>query len=138
MEHSDSLQKKDFVVWHCEKQKNHNGRLQINFNIREIWFCHLGENIGHEQDGRGIEFLRPVIVVKKFNREVFWAIPLTKRCIATDHPLYFTFSFIESMMSAAISSQIRLLDAKRLKYKAGTITKNDFACLKIKLRQLLV
>lgn len=137
MENFDSTRTKDFVLWHGEKQRIHNGQLHINFNIREIWFCHLGEKIGHEQDGRGKEFLRPVIIVKKFNREVCWAIPLTRRLVAIDHPFYFMFSFIELVKSSAILSQMRLLDAKRLKYKTGTMTKNDFVCLKIKLRQLL-
>lgn len=37
----------------------------------------------------------------------------------------------------AIISQIRLIDAKRLKYKMGNTTIADFAILKHNIRQLL-
>lgn len=101
---------------------------------REIWFCHLGENIGFEQDGRGEDFLRPVIVIKKFNKEVFWGLPLTKT--PKTGPYYFTFLFQEEA-STAILSQIRLLDAKRLKYKCGNISEVDYIGIKTKIRQLI-
>jgi len=42
------------------------------FHGREIWFCAIGANIRFEQDGSGTEFLRPVVIIKKFNKEVFW------------------------------------------------------------------
>jgi len=31
----------------------------------------LGKNIGYEQDGNGSGFSRPVLVVKKFNNQMF-------------------------------------------------------------------
>ena len=40
--------------------------------------CHLGANVGFEQDGIGEDFLRPVLILRKFNVYMFWALPLTK------------------------------------------------------------
>ncbi len=128
--------KKDFGKWHGKKQMVENERPRVFFDARGIWFCYLGENVGFEQDGRGDEFLRPIVVLKKFNNEVLWAIPLTR----TDkkNKYYFPFSFQEEGgVSTAILSQIRLIDAKRLKYKIGDMKIGDFSVLKRKIRQLL-
>jgi len=126
--------KKDFQKWHKKKEHIENDRPRVFFKIREVWLCHIGENIGFEQDGRGDEFLRPVIILKKFNNEVLWAIPLTR----TDkkNKYYFSFQF-DNKASVAILSQIRLFDAKRLKYKMGDMKTVDFVGLKNKIRQLL-
>lgn len=70
--------KKDFQKWHEKKTDIDEVEKRPFFQEREIWFCHLGVNVGFEQDGNGDDFLRPVIVFRKFNKEVFWAIPLTK------------------------------------------------------------
>ena len=68
---------KDFVNWHKVKKSIDEKEKRINFQIRDVFFCSIGENVGFEQDGRGEEFLRPVVVVKKFNNEVFLGVPLT-------------------------------------------------------------
>ena len=128
--------RKDFRRWFAIKDKVHNERLRVFFHEREVWFCHLGENVGSEQDGRGAEFLRPAVIIKKFNNELFWAIPLTKH-LKPGHPYYFVFSFRPDRQSSAILSQLRLLDAKRLKYKTGTVPIEAFGRLKKQIRQLL-
>lgn len=126
--------KKDFQKWHEKKTHIENNRPRVFFKEREIWLCYVGENIGFEQDGRGDEFLRPVIIIKKFNNEVLWAVSLTK--IEKKNKYYFSFTLNEKV-SVAILSQIRLIDAKRLKYKIGDMKIADFKELKNKIRQLL-
>ena len=100
-----------------------------------MWFCALGANIGFEQDGRGEGFLRPVLILKKFNNEIFWALPMTKNIKQGTY--YVTVSFRENEQSTLVLSQIRLADAKRLIYKAGTIKQQDFEIIKERIRQLL-
>ena len=128
--------KKDYKKWHSKKIAVNEKEKRVFFHEREIWFCHLGENVGYEQDGRGDEFLRPVIVLKKFNNEVLWGIPLTKT-VKKERPFYYTFSFHSQEKTTAILSQIRLIDARRLKYKIGDISEEDFQSLKTKIKQLL-
>ena len=128
--------KKDFKKWHGQKQKVENERPRVFFSEREVWFCYLGGNVGFEQDGRGEEFLRPIVVLKKFNNEVLWVVPLTRT--KKKNKYYFTFSFGgDKEVSVAILSQIRLMDAKRLKYKIGDMETEDFKTLKSKIRQFL-
>lgn len=126
---------KDFIDWHEIKNNIEKKEQRLNFKIRDVLFCSIGENVGFEQDGRGEEFLRPVVVIKKFNNEVFWGVPLTR----TDKKGKYYFSFsLNNETSVAILSQIRLFDAKRIKYKIGMINDKDFSILKEKIRQLLV
>ncbi len=41
---------------------------EIYFNEREIWWAHLGVNVGYEQDGKNDNFERPVLIIKKFGK----------------------------------------------------------------------
>ena len=126
---------KDFKRWHTQKEMIHEKHPRVYFHEREIWFCAVGANIGFEQDGSGVSFLRPVVIVRKFNNEVCWIVPLTKTSKIGKY--YFKFSFDDSGESSAILSQIRLIDAKRLKYKAGNMKPEDFTMLKESMRGLL-
>ncbi|HAT68344.1 MAG: hypothetical protein A2481_03390 [Candidatus Yonathbacteria bacterium RIFOXYC2_FULL_47_9] len=131
--------KKDFQTWHTKKSEISEIRKSPFFHEREIWFCYLGTNVGFEQDGSE-EFLRPVIVFRKFNNEIFWAIPLTKskkKLNAKIESYYYSFSFLPEVTSLAILSQIRLIDAKRLSRHIGTISEENFDELKKKLKALL-
>ena len=106
------------------------------FHEQEVWFCALGANIGFEQDGRGEGFLRPVLILRKFNNEICWALPITKNM--KQGAYYVAISFRKNEQSTLILSQIRLVDAKRLVYKAGTIKQQDLETIKEKFRRLLV
>lgn len=128
---------KDYKIWTPVKTQLHNSEsARPGFHEREIWYCYLGENIGFEQDGKGNDFLRPVIVLRKFNNEILWAIPLTSAIKKS--PYYFVISFGENKTkSSAILSQIRLIDAKRLSYTIGEVSKEEFKELKKKLKDLI-
>jgi mRNA interferase MazF len=137
---------KDFDGWnHIKKEVNDGSAARVFFHPRELWFAHLGVNVGFEQDGRGKEFLRPVFVVRKFNNQVFWALPLTKTQ-KPRNPYYASFQYVAFpeietaplLTSVAILSQLRLIDGKRLRYKIGTVHEDAFGTIKEKLRRLLV
>lgn len=131
--------KKDFQKWHKRKGGLEEILKRPFFHEREIWFCYLGANVGLEQDGDEEEFLRPVVVFKKFNNEIFWGIPLTKlkkKKNSKSDKYYYHFSFISGIISSAIISQIRLIDAKRLSRLIGSISKSDFEEIKKKFKAL--
>jgi mRNA interferase MazF len=136
---------KDFDTWNDKKKNIDNDpHARVFFHIRELWFAHLGANVGFEQDGRGDEFLRPILVVRKFNNEVLWVVPLTKT-EKPNNPYYADFQYAAfpeaegatPSSSVAILSQLRLIDAKRLRYKLGTAHADEFDDLKEKIRRLL-
>ncbi len=126
---------KDFKQWHFRKESLHKEDIRPFFSEQEVWFCALGANVGSEQDGVGTKFLRPVIIVKKFNAEIFWGVPTTRRNKRGE--FYLRFSFQKDDFTTAILSQIRLIDAKRLSHKIGMIRKTDFKELKKRLTSFL-
>ncbi len=105
------------------------------FKEREIWFMRVGENIGFEQNGNGKEFLRPVVVFKKFNKKLFWGIPCTSKLKSGKY--YFKITDFNKRKNTIILSQLRLFDAKRLKYKIGNIEKTEFNQIKQKIIELI-
>lgn len=129
--------KKDFRKWNDKKSTIDQIEKRPFFHEREIWWCNLGMNVGFEQDGGGKDYLRPVIIYRKFNNEIFWAIPLTH----TDKKTKYYFQLTKEAdipTSTAILSQIRLVDARRLSHKLEVnISKEDFATLTKKFKALL-
>ncbi len=126
---------KDFNKWNTKKSLVNNTHKTPFFHEREIWFCFLGANIGFEQDGRGDDFQRPVLILKKFNNEICWAIPLSKTSRRGKY--YFAFQFNTTTTSVAILSQIKLIDAHRLSRKIGDIDETNFKSVIEKLKALL-
>ena len=68
----------DYYEWMKTKDEVNKGN-RLFFHERGIWFCILGKNIGYEQNGSGKQFLRPVIIFKRFNDKVCLIIPLTTK-----------------------------------------------------------
>jgi mRNA interferase MazF len=122
---------KNFKDWFTEKNDLHENKVRAFFHEREVWFASVGVNIGFEQDGKHEKFLRPIIVVKKFNNEVCWGIPTTKKNKKGAH--YFSFEYKEGEFTTAILSQLRLIDTKRLDYKIGSMKGSDFKEMKKRL-----
>jgi mRNA interferase MazF len=70
--------RKDFIKWNEVKEGvNSLDPSNIYFNEREIWWCYLGLNVGIEEDGKGENFMRPVLIINKFSRRLCWVIPLS-------------------------------------------------------------
>jgi len=124
---------KKFDDWNIVKKSTSKIKKKVYFKERDIFFIRIGENIGFEQSGKGDMFLRPVIVLKKFNNNFFMGVPLTTTI--KENKYYFNFTFTNKK-SSAILSQIRAFDSKRIKHKIGVINKNDFNKLKEKIGML--
>jgi len=122
---------KDFDSWNEQKKILNSSSQPPTFKEREIWWCCLGVNIGHEQDGKGISSHRPVLVIKKFNRQILWAVPLSTQIKENPHYHYFNFMDKEQ---CALLTQMRLIDARRFYKKMGRLSENEFKdiCRKLK------
>jgi len=97
------------------------------FQEGDVWWCHLGENVGHEECGKGNKFLRPVIIFKKFNSRIFFGIPTSSKL--KDSPFYRPI-IIKGIRVSVLMSQLRLFDVKRLLYKQGKISPSELNYLK--------
>src|SRR6185369_566983 len=126
--------KKDFTRWHRIKSEIDLAVTRPFFSPRDIWFCRIGANVGDEENGDD-DFVRPVLVFRKFNANICWIIPLTRT--TKDSPYYFNFTFIGQTCSSAILSQLRTVDSRRFLSKIGYMDKKLFEVLKQKLKTLL-
>ena len=125
---------KYFDEWNKTKKEINSRESVIYFHNRDIWMMQMGINIGFEQDGKGKNFQRPVLVLKKLNTRFFIGVPLTKRCENKKHKL----ALLENKNSSfLILSQIRAFDVKRLVYRMERISQNRFDCIKQKIREYL-
>jgi len=97
---------------------------------REIWWCSVGVNIGHEMDGKNQFYNRPVLIVRKFN----FGVPLTTKI--KQNPYYLLIRFKDHDQCVMLS-QLRLWDGKRLTHKMGQLPDDQFAAVKQALRRLL-
>jgi len=128
---------KDFFKWH-KKKEILNGRSDMKdvyFREKEVWWCALGVNIGFEQDGKGDEFRRPILILKKFNQFVVLAVPLTSKI--KDNKYYFPCILGDGIKRTAIISQIRLIDTRRLIDKLSTLDEISFAKIKNAIKAML-
>lgn len=102
---------------------------------REVWMCFVGKNIGQEQNGVGEQFLRPVMVIKKFNNKIFWVIPLTSKQKKLD--FYYNFTDPTGKQVAAVIAQFKLLSIQRFSRRMYEINNNEFISLKETIKSFL-
>ncbi|MEK7142477.1 MAG: type II toxin-antitoxin system PemK/MazF family toxin [Patescibacteria group bacterium] len=111
--------KKDFDKWNGVKTKTNQANDRVFFHEREVWWCRIGVNVGYEQDGKGDNFARPIIIFKKFNNEVCWVIPLSTKI--KKGKFYIPIELGDKTERVVIISQLRLIDAKRLYQKISIL-----------------
>jgi mRNA interferase MazF len=123
----------NFDEWNKVK-KRINGKTEIpQIRQREIYWANIGENIGFEQNGKGEDFMRPLLIFKKFSNEMFFGIPLSTQ--QKEGNWFFEFS-LKNKSSTALIVQGRLFDAKRLDRKIGKMSIEDFESLKMSFKEL--
>ena len=111
-----------FDKWNNIKQKL-GQKKPINFNERDILFISIGQNIGFEQYGKSEEFLRPVVVVKKYSKNLFLGIPLSSKI---KNGYFFHTIYFKNRPNCALLLQSRTFDSKRIKYRLTTLPHKQF------------
>ncbi len=93
------------------------------FKEGDIWWLSVGYNIGNEVYGKGKNFVRPVLVLRKFNRYLFLGVPLSSKL--KDNPYYVQIRNGERQISALIS-QMRVFSSKRMSNKQNELEVEDY------------
>jgi mRNA-degrading endonuclease toxin of MazEF toxin-antitoxin module len=117
----------NFKNWIDIKFKIHQTNRRPFFNEREIWWANFGQNIGDEENGKGVNYMRPVIVIKKYNTNICMIIPVSSRI--KDNIYYFKIKYKGSEYSALLS-HARTIDAKRLRKIITSVTHNQLDLIK--------
>lgn len=123
-----------FDDWNEHKKMLDENHHIPTFKPREIWWASIGINVGHEQNGKGKRFNRPVLVVRKFNHRLFWGVPLSTQIKSSLH--YHQFSFMGKPQSALLT-QLRLWDGTRLTHKMGRLAEKEFLEISAALKNYL-
>jgi mRNA interferase MazF len=101
----------------------------------EVWMSSLGRNIGFEQNGGGDNFSRPVLIIKKFNNNMFWCVPLSTKQKNLD--FYFNYLDLNNKKVSIILAQMRLTSVKRLRRKLYELDIENFKEAKFRLKAFL-
>lgn len=91
-------------------------RSEVRCKPQQVWWAYIGENIGKEQNGKGEQFLRPVIVIQSISRKLCFVLPLTSKQKKGRVYVPIAWKRLNSavMHDCAIISQARVISTKRL------------------------
>lgn len=123
----NEAQDNHFDIWNTAKKKIAKKGDILGFNEQDILFVSIGQNIGYETFGKGDDFLRPVIVMKKFGKYSFLGIPLSSKI--KEGEFFYKVQF-KNRENTALLNQIKTFDTRRVKYKLGYLGKTQFEELK--------
>jgi len=114
---------KDFDGWNEIKKSLHAKPNNLGVHEREIWWTSFGVNVGVEIDGKHDAFERPSLILRKFNRQMTWALPITS--IGKDRRFYEKF-LLNGKEYFVVLTQLRTISTKRFIRKIGMASKSDF------------
>jgi len=126
---------KDFDNWNSQKKDIHLLNGSKFYHVRDVWWCLIGINVGFEEDGKNIDFQRPVLVFKSFGQNICLVIPLTTSL--KKHKYRVPLGLIRGQKASAVVSQIRVVDTKRLVNKIGVLEIGVFERLRKIIKDLL-
>jgi mRNA interferase MazF len=131
---------KDFDGWNKKKkQLDSYKHTRPSLEEGEVWWASLGLNIGHEENGRGDHFERPIIILKILSPDLIFALPLTKHM--KDLPYYVPCSVFTKdrvLVESALIHQVKALSVHRIENKLGYLSEFELRCLKEMVAKSLV
>ena len=125
---------KDFDKWNMKKKKLDKNKRDLLFKEGEIWWCSFGVNIGEEVYGKGENFRRPVVILKKLSHNSCIVMPTStkKREGSWYHHLN-----VQDKDRFVLMHQIRFISANRLYVRESTLSRDEFTALKKSAATLL-
>lgn len=126
---------KKFDEWNTRKKLLSENLSSFFPKIGEVWIVSLGLNIGREQDGSGIDFVRPVLVYKRINARLFIVLPLSTKQKELD--FYHNVQDVSGQKIAVIIAQIRVIGIERFARKLYVFDGCMFVDVQEKLKSYL-
>lgn len=129
----------EFDQWNNIKRQTDKAQRNVGFRQRDIFWTRVGKNIGFEEYGKGNEFQRPVLIVRKLTSNIFIGLPLTSSIRDNDYFYSFSYNSKKGLVeNSAMILQVRTFDKRRLMGKIGTMNKEDFNNTLEKIRRLFI
>ena len=134
----DFMMEENFDKWNQVKKNVQEDEKTRLFKQRDIFFITMGQNIGFEQNGKGENFVRPIVILKKITNQMFIGIPLSSQIKDGDWFFKFEFNIKDKIsLNIAILPQIRMFSSKRLLNKIGVMKIEDFEKMKDKIKKFI-
>lgn len=134
----DFMMEENFDKWNQVKKNVQEDEKTRLFKQRDIFFITMGQNIGFEQNGKGENFVRPIVILKKITNQMFIGIPLSSQLKDGDWFFKFEFNIKDKIsLNIAILPQIRMFSSKRLLNKIGVMKIKDFEKMKDKIKKFI-
>ena len=102
---------------------------------RQIWYVHLWVNIWFEEDGKWLDFKRPILVLAK-TWNMFFVAPMTTKWKDSNFYHQIPDSCFDKK-SRIILSQCKTIDKSRFIEQIWVVDKDTFEITKQKIRTLL-
>ena len=128
------MDEKRFDEWNEQAKILHDKDRQRDFKEREVWWYCAGENIGHEINGKGPFFLRPILIIRKYGSQSFFGVPLSSR-IAGGR--WFAEILVRGEKSCVLLSQAGSFSVNRLHGRICRLSPAEFDVICAKLQELL-
>ena len=129
---------KEFDRWNEKKKQTDKDIGYRRFCDGEIWYCSFGVNLGVEIDGKSESFLRPAVVLHRFNKDMAIVAPTTTKRRDSNAGKYYISSYDEKgLMFLVCISQIRVISAKRLFRKIGSLNMRNLFFLLDKISEMM-
>lgn len=125
---------KDFNKWNDLKKSLEISNSEVFANRREVWWSHLGINLGSEVCGKNNPFERPVLVLKVFTKTLLLIVPLSTQDKNTPNHIKIK---TDSVVSYAMVEHIKVISTKRLSRKIARLDKKTFDEIYEKVKRLL-
>jgi mRNA-degrading endonuclease toxin of MazEF toxin-antitoxin module len=115
---------KHFDEWNNVKKKIDSKKKRPPVRRGEIFWCSVGINIGVEYDGKGEQFVRPVLVLKKYSNEIVFGVPLTTKGKSGDWYCKLPHH-IDEQESFAVLNQAKVYDTNRFQESMGELSESS-------------
>ena len=109
---------KNFDAWNEKKKLIHERRPPPHIKAGDVWWCSIGVNVGHEQDGKNEWHERPVCVIRCFGTELVWTIPFTTQ---KQEGFYYVYAPFDKRDNWAMITHVHLLSTRRLSHRVGSV-----------------
>ena len=125
---------KDFDKWNSKKKELEKLSKKFLFRTGDIWWCSIGLNVKAESCGKGEDYQRPVLVLRKLSGENFIGIPLSSR---KKEGTWFCEITVHGEKRYALLYQIRMFSINRFQRRLALLDETDLKKVKEKLEALL-
>jgi len=123
-----------FVSWVKIKIRTHFVEVAFDFSEKQIWWASIGQNVGIEQNGKNVNFERPILIFRRFNDDQFWALPISTKIKTNKYCHVFNQGGRQFCINL---SQMRVMDRKRLLRRLEDLPTDDFIKVKIQIKKIV-